>query len=175
MRLVTPATTIKPYVTNTNKNRKIITKYKNYNRCCYVLGNGNRCKNPVIGLTSTGGKSPRKVYVMQCKTHAPICHSKYVTYKSICGKVIDNVSALKLYKTKGGSGNVFKRIALVKNCASRRLEYPTRCMMGCVNNSGSVQGKKLMDKRMAQHKFITDKLKQLENLLLFGNKNYKKE
>ena len=170
MRLVTPAVNIRPYVTNTTKNRQIITKYKNYNRCCYVLRNGTRCKNPVVGLKSIPGKTIRSVYVMQCKTHAPICHKKYTIYKSICGKVVGNVNDLKRYKTKSGSGNVFKRIALVKNCASRRLEYPTKCMMGCIKDSGSAQGKKLMDKRLSQHKFITDKLQEMENLLLYGNK-----
>ena len=168
MRVITPIANPKEYVKNSIADRKIITRYKNYNRCCYLLNNGKRCKNPVIGDFKTNKGT--MAYVMRCKVHGPICKKKYIAYKSVCGKVIGNVKNLKRLKTKSAAGNVFKRISLVKNCADGRIDYPKRCMMGCVDYPGSKRAKVLIDKRMKQHEFITDKLKELEKYLLYGNK-----
>ena len=167
MRVVTPVSTINPYVMTNTRNRQAITRNKNYNRCCYLLNNGQRCKNPSTGLTKIGnGKS---IYVMQCRVHGPVCRKKYVAYKSICAKVINSVSGLKAGKVKKG-GNLFAQISNVKDCADQRVAYPKRCVGGCMKFPGSREGAAILKKRDGQHKFIADKLKNLEKKLLYGDR-----
>lgn len=167
MRVITPISKLNALLKNKITNRETITKYKNYNRCCYLLSNGKRCSRHAVGLTKVNnGKS---VYVMQCKTHAPICRKKYVTYKSICARVINKTSNVKQLRVRKG-GNLFNKIAMVKNCQTKRIDYPKTCMMGCIKDPGSKLSKSMMQKRMHQHDFITNKLKDMERLLLYGNR-----
>ena len=168
MRVITPVSDPNAWVKNRLKNREIITKYKNYNRCCYLLSNGKRCSRPSKGAT-TVGKNKTTVFIIQCKQHAPGCYKKYLTYKSVCAKVINKGENVKKLKAKKG-GNLFNTIAMVKNCQTQRIEYPKKCMMGCIKDPGSKRSKSAMQKRMRQHDFITNKLKEMEHLLLYGNK-----
>ena len=167
MRVITPVSKPNAYVKNKIKNRELITKYKNYNRCCYLLSNGKRCSRHASGITKVANN--KSVYVMQCKQHASKCYKKYITYKSLCAKVINKAENVKKLKAKKG-GNLFNKIAMIKNCQSKRVEYPKSCMMGCIKDPGSKRSKSLMQKRMHQHDFITNKLKEMEHLLLYGNK-----
>ena len=134
MRVITPVSKPNAWVKNRLKNRELITKYKNYNRCCYLLSNGKRCSRPAKGATT-----------------------------------VDKGENVKKLKAKKG-GNLFNKIAMVKNCQARRIEYPKKCMMGCIKDPGSKRSKSAMQKRMHQHDFITNKLKEMEHLLLYGNK-----
>ena len=167
MRVITPVARLDAYTKIHMKNRKIITKYKDYNRCCYLLSNGKRCSRPVSGATRVGRN--KVIFVMQCKQHAPECYKKYLTYKSLCGKVINKAENVRKLKAKKG-GNLFNKIALLKNCQAGRVEYPQKCVMGCIKYPGSKLSKNLLQKRLRQHDFITQKLKELEHLLLYGNK-----
>ena len=167
MRVITPVSDPNAWVKNRLKNREIITKYKNYNRCCYLLSNGKRCSRPAKGATTVGKN--KTVFIMQCKQHSPACYKKYLTYKSLCAKVVNKGENVKKLKAKKG-GNLFNKIAMVKNCQTQRIEYPKKCMMGCIKDPGSKRSKSAMQKRMHQHDFITNKLKEMEHLLLYGNK-----
>jgi len=121
-------------------------------RCCYLLDDGTRCKNPAVGLNTKNGMA---FYTVQCKVHASRCEREYLKYKNICKDAITNMANLK--KCPVGK-NSRKKIQAIQECAALRILWPRRCLYGCLHHPNSNKSKKRLLEMNKRHSHITSLL-----------------
>lgn len=132
-----------------------ITNCGGYHRCCYLLKDGTRCKNPAMGLRRIQGKLS---YALQCKQHVGECDKSYKKYKESCSSLftnnLDNLNKCqKRFKTK-----VFNRVSNIQDCMAQRILWPKRCTYGCLKEPCSKEAKKLLLSHDDKHEHILKKL-----------------
>ena len=154
------------------KNRKDVTKYNKMYRCCYLLKNGQRCKNECVGVKKIKSNKTGQyftTFVMQCKKHSKLCEKKYLKYKSDCSKVTKNSDRQIFLKNKLCNNKTQKKKELIKNinkCINGRVDYPIKCTNGCIVHPYNFKGYKLIKKTDTEHfneivNLIKNKLKCL--------------
>ena len=132
------------------KRRNIITG----RRCCYLLKNGQRCKNRVLPV-KVAGYDGRVVYPLQCAVHSKMCDAKHVKYKKVCDKVFGDLKNLKKCRLKKGA-----TVKNAKACINGRKEWPKRCIGGCEKFPTSKFGNKLLMEDDRKHYFVINQIQQ---------------
>ena len=146
--------------------RKNITTYNNIFRCCYLLKNGNRCKNKCVGLKYLKDLRTNKlkpIFIIQCKKHRKICEKKYTTYKNICNKIYTKKQRKLFLKNNICKNNKHdKNNKIIKNinkCIIGRLDFPIQCTNGCIIYPFTKKSLKLSIKNQKKH------FNEIENLI----------
>lgn len=156
------------------KTRKNITKYNNIFRCCYLLNNGERCKNKCVGLKYLRDLKTNKykpIFIMQCKKHRKICEKKYITYKNICNKVYTKKQRKKFLRYN--ICNKYKNNKIIDNinkCALGRLNFPVNCTNGCIIDPFNKKSFELAINNQKKHFFEVENL--INNKLTCKKYNY---
>lgn len=157
------------------KTRKNITEYQKKHRCCFLLKNGERCKNECVGIKKIKDNKTGEyftTFVIQCKLHSKICENKYLKYKNVCKKIAETADRSSFLKHKICNNKSKKqRKQLIKNinkCVNGRIDYPIKCTNGCIVDPYNFKGYKLIKKNDTEHfneivNLIKNKLKCQNN------------